>query len=141
MNISIEEQILWNRLNNFELDDRSSLFSFTYQLVQEQKWNLSFAIRASQEYKRFIFLCSLSEKSMCPSMNVDAVWHLHLLYTKSYWIDMCQNVLGKMIHHHPSKGGNEEEQKHKKMYIETLHFYKHVFNQPPPQDIWPLSSL
>jgi len=141
VNISIEHQLLWTRLNNFELDDRSSRFSFTHKLVQEQKWKLSFAIRASHEYKRFIFLCSIADKSMCPSMCIDTVWHLHLLYTHSYWIDMCQNTLGKMIHHNPSKGGNEEEQKHQNMYIETLNFYQHVFNQTPPPDIWPMPSM
>jgi len=54
---------------------------------------------------------------------------------------MCQEILGKMIHHHPSKGGNEEEQKHKSMYVETLQFYQYAFNEPPPEDIWPIPSL
>jgi len=141
MNLSIEEQFLWTRLNKFELDDRTSRFSFTSKLVKEQQWKLSFALRASHEYKRFIFLCCIANKSMCPSVSIDTVWHLHLLYTKSYWIDMCQEILGKMIHHHPSKGGNEEEQKHKSMYVETLQFYQYAFNEPPPEDIWPIPSL
>jgi hypothetical protein len=27
------------------------------------------------------------------------------------------------------------------MYIETLNFYQHVFNQTPPPDIWPMPSM
>ncbi len=55
-----------------------------------------------------------------PSQAVDEASapapHLH----QSYWIDLCKNTLHKDIHHHPSRGGDEEDHKHRDWYAETL---------------------
>ena len=32
-----------------------------------------------------------------PSDEVDQAWHLHLVYTRSYWGEFCPNVLGKPL--------------------------------------------
>lgn len=54
------------------------------------------------EYKKFMLLCCVLPQGASPSQQVDAVWHLHLTYTRSYWTHFCRNTLGKDIHHHPS---------------------------------------
>lgn len=125
----------WRVIRDFELDDLSSSFKFTDRLARENDWAVEYAIRAVFEYKKFIFLVSISSIPLTPSDQVDQVWHLHLLYTKSYWIDLCKDILGKDIHHGPTKG-SAEKQRFKDQYVKTLELYKSVFDENPPSDIW-----
>ena len=105
------EQILWQRIKRFEIDDPSSEFTFTNRLARENGWSLGYAIRAVYEYKKFIFLVCTTAHPLTPSDAVDQVWHLHLLYTDSYWIDWCQRTLEQEIKHGPTKGGKAEKEK------------------------------
>src|SRR5262249_47420226 len=68
---------------------------------------------------------------------VDAAWHLHLTYTRSYWQRLCGGVLGRPLHHDPSRGGPDEAARHRHMYSRTLAAYREAFGQEPPADIWP----
>ena len=127
---------LWQKIDQFEIDESTSSFTFTDRLVRENKWSYEFAVRAIFEYKRFLFLICNSKSSQTPSDEVDQVWHLHLLYTQSYWIDLCKNTLDKSIHHGPTKG-QEEQSNFKAAYQNTLTLYETVFKDVPPKDIWP----
>jgi len=71
---------------------------------------------------------------------VDEVWHQHLTYTRSYWVDLCQGVLGRELHHFPSAGGPEEDVKHREWYKATLRLYTATFDAEPPADIWPAQA-
>lgn len=44
---------------------------------------------------------------MCPSSEVDQAWHLHLAQTRSYQ-KMCEEVLGRCLHHDKSREGPRE---------------------------------
>jgi hypothetical protein len=136
-NMTIEQEALWTKLNNLELDEPAASFSFSDRLARENGWTFSFAIRAVEEYKKFIFLICISSHPLTPSDEVDQVWHLHLLYTQSYWIDMCKKILQREIHHGPTRGGNAERNKFKNWYQETKDLYTKTFGQAPPADIWP----
>ena len=68
---------------------------------------------------------------------MDQAWHLHLTYTKSYWIDFCKNTLEKEIHHNPTKGGKSEASKFDDFYSQTKEDYKAIFKVEPPIEIWP----
>lgn len=127
---------LWNRILSFELDDTSE-FTFTDRLARENAWSYEFAVRTIVEYKKFIFLVSISNQPLTPSDSVDQVWHLHLLYTQSYWKDFCGSILQKEIHHGPTKGGASERQKFTNWYLQTLLLYQEAFEATPPSDIWP----
>jgi hypothetical protein len=85
-------EILWKKIESFELDDPQSSFMFTDRLARENGWSIEYAIRTVSEYKRFIFLMCIAEHPLTPSDQVDQVWHLHLLYTESYWIDLCAHT-------------------------------------------------
>ena len=63
-----------------------------------------YAYRVIQEYKKFVFLAMVADHIVSPSTNVDRAWHLHLLYTRSYWDEFCGKVLKKPLHHTPSSG-------------------------------------
>lgn len=129
------QAILWNKIRNFEIDDPTSSFTFTDRLARENDWSLEYALRAVFEYKKFLFLVLISDVPQTPSDQIDQVWHLHLLYTQSYWIDFCQNTIQKQIHHGPTKGA-EQRSEFKEQYTKTLKLYETVFSKNPPKDIW-----
>jgi uncharacterized protein (TIGR04222 family) len=135
--MSQAHQALWTKISNFTFDDGTAVNSFAKKLAAEQGWTPEFTQRAIEEYKKFMLLCCISPIGAAPSQTVDEVWHLHLTYTRSYWIDFCQGVLEKDIHHHPSAGGAREDDKHLAWYKSTRQFYENTFNTAPPEDIWP----
>jgi hypothetical protein len=114
----------WIRIRDFEIDEPGISFPFSKKLATEQKWSEAFTRRAIDEYKKFIYLCIASPNGASPSPIIDAVWHLHLTYTTSYWKEFCGNAAGREIHHHPSKGGGDEDEKHHAWYDETLELYE-----------------
>lgn len=128
---------LWNKIREFPLNEPGAAITFSHKLQEQQEWSASYTERVIEEYRKFIFLCTVAPKGASPSKAVDEAWHMHLTYTKSYWIDLCRNTLGRDLHHHPSKGGNDEDHKHEEWYKETLEFYRQAFGSEPPSDIWP----
>lgn len=136
----INETEFYNTVMQFDLDDPEAAHNFTQRLAKENNWPIAYTLRAVFEYKRFMFLICQTKQMLSPSNTVDQVWHLHLLYTKSYWEDFCGTVLKRAIHHIPSQGGKQENAKHKTMYKNTLDIYRQVFSQSPPEDIWPSAN-
>lgn len=131
-----QEKKLWELIQKFELDDPSSSFMFSDRLARENDWKVAYALRAIQEYKKFMFLLCIAPHSLTPSDQIDQVWHLHLLYTQSYWIDFCKDTLGREIHHGPTRG-REERGTFTNQYQACLDLYADKFGQEPPKDIWP----
>lgn len=134
------QQALYKRIRGFELDDPNAPFCFTDRLARENGWSMEYAVRAVAEYKKFMFLICLADHPLTPSDQVDQVWHLHLIYTRSYWEDFCGEILGKKVHHGPTKGGNHEAAKFNNWYQKTKELYQQVFQQEPPVDIWPVPA-
>lgn len=60
-----------------------------------------------------------------------------MTYTQSYWQQLCKELLKTELHHHPSKGGLEETEKHIQWYRQTLDAYEQTFSEKAPDDIWP----
>lgn len=134
-------QITWNKVKAFELDDPTSSLVFSQRLARENGWTTAYSLRVIFEYKKFLFLLCIAEHPLTPSDQVDQAWHLHLLYTESYWIDLCENTLGRTIHHGPTKGGRAESEKYENLYEKTLQLYARIFDEPAPADIWPKSEI
>lgn len=122
---------------NFEIGSKSDSLTFIDRLARENGWSRIFAERCVIEYKRFIYLAMISDAPVTPSDQVDQVWHLHLTYTVSYWLEFCGNILGKPLHHGPTKGGVIEANKYHSQYQKTLDRYLMAFNEAPSSDIWP----
>ena len=131
-----EDKLLWERIRAFQIDDPSSSFKFSDRLSRENDWDLEYALQAVLEYKKFIFLICVDPEPKTPSDQIDQVWHLHLLYTQSYWNEFCQNTLGKEIHHGPTKGV-EQRGDFKSYYQATKESYFRYFKETPPEDFWP----
>ncbi|HMV41395.1 MAG TPA: hypothetical protein PK079_04685 [Leptospiraceae bacterium] len=127
----------WTKIRDFQIDDTSAAFRFSDKLAKEQGWSKEYTDRVIDEYKKFIFLICVTGQSCTPSEDVDQAWHMHLVYTKSYWIDFCRNTIGREIHHTPSKGGSKETDNFKFQYEETKRLYENYFEEETPKDIWP----
>lgn len=127
---------LYEAILAFPLDEANCTFPFSKRLATENGWDSKFTQRVILEYKRFIYLCCISPEPVTPPDAVDQAWHLHLTYTRSYWIDFCQNTLPKPIHHNPTRGGKAEAQKFDNWYTRVQELYLHHFGELPPQDIW-----
>ncbi|MHA3788615.1 glycine-rich domain-containing protein [Flavobacterium hauense] len=130
------ETPLWNKLKSFQLDETDVRLTFSQRLARENGWNREYTLRVIEEYKKFLFLCCTSPTPVTPSDPVDQAWHLHLTYTKSYWNDLCKNTLEREIHHNPTKGGREEQQKFNTLYTGLHEIYLEKFVTVPPPDIW-----
>ncbi len=89
-----DHQALWEKIRDFPLDDPGAFLPFSDKQAFNQNWSVSFTQRAIAEYKKFIFLCCVSEMGASPSQVVDEVWHLHLPYTTSCCPCTCCPVPG-----------------------------------------------
>lgn len=139
--MTTEENYLWSKIVSFNLDDNASSFKFSERLARENGWTIGYSTKVIEEYKKFIFLCCVTKTGVTPSDQVDQVWHLHLTYTKSYWVELCKNVLQKDIHHNPTKGGEKEGAKFDDFYTDTINLYKEKFKSEPPSTIWPNNKV
>lgn len=139
--MSESQRALWARLEDFSLDEPGAVLPFSRRLARENGWSPGYARRAMAEYKRFVFLAMEAGHMVSPSEAVDQVWHLHLVFTESYWQRMCGEVCGRRLHHHPTKGGGREAQKFDTMYAQTLESYRRFFGSEPPADIWTPAEL
>ncbi len=126
---------LYQRLQDFELDDPTQEFGFIRHLMKNHGWTEHYAHKAIAEYKKFAFLTVVADHQVVPSDAVDQVWHAHVLLTQSYWEEFCPLILGKKLHHHPARGGKTERAEFHNLYLQTIASYQQYFGIPP-QDIW-----
>ncbi len=132
---------LWQRLQAFELDVEGASLPFSARLARDNGWSLEFAARVALEYKKFLYLACTAGHMVTPSDEVDQAWHLHLVYTRSYWDELCAKVLRQPLHHGPTQGGKGEGRKFENWYERTLDSYRAAFGEEPPSDIWPPSHI
>jgi len=130
---------LWRKIENIELETLAVGKSFSDHLVVENGWTSSFAKRAIREYKKFIYLCAVSDRNLVPSDIVEQVWRLHLTDTRHYWGTFCK-IIGKQIHHNPVGENNSENDKSIANYKYTKTLYKEEFRRFPKPEIWPAST-
>ena len=129
---------LWKKLADFQVDGPDAEYRFATRLAGENGWTPEFTARVLDEYRRFLFLAMRAGHPVAPSDPVDQAWHLHLLYTESYWGELCPNVLGQPFHHGPSKGGRTEDAKftdwHAAAPLDSYDLL--VCGRRPSADIW-----
>ncbi len=132
-----QQRALWKKIEAFPFDGYGVVLDFTARLARENGWSRGFAAEVVEEYKRFLFLAMVAGHPVTPSEQVDQAWHLHLVYTKSYWEELCGKVLGRPLHHGPTEGGMAEGHRFRCQYEETLASYERLFGGPAPSAIWP----
>ncbi len=83
-----------SQIESLKVEQSMSSLTFSERLARENLWTKTFSTRVISEYKKYIYLVYLSDTEITPSDEVDQAWHLHLTYTKSYWDDLCKEILG-----------------------------------------------
>lgn len=103
-----------------------NLSYLTDYLIYNKQWDRSEAIEAILQYKRFVFLMKKYEGiELPPSVDIDEVWHAHILHTKEYF-EFSKEYFGKYLHHNPGKMGNLKTYLERKQYAES---YQKKFDQ------------
>ena len=128
---------LWQRIQDFAIDHAGDELPFSARLARESGWSPERTTAAIEEYRRFIYLMSISPSALTPSTIVDQVWHLHLTYTRSYWDELCGVVLGRPLHHEPTTGDAATAELFDQRYAGTRELYKTEFESAPPSEYWP----
>lgn len=141
MSATPSQRELWARLQAFILDKPDVPLPLSRRLARHHGWCYGYALRAIEEYKKFVFLAVVTGQGVTPSVDVDAVWHFHLAYTESYWTTLCGQVLQQPLHHHPTQGRPGQQDFFKTAYQNTLTQYEYCFGQRPPEDIWPSPAV
>jgi hypothetical protein len=93
---------------------------------QYSDWDIPRLDKAEHEYRRFLALCKrYPEEKICPSPDVDTMWHMHILDTRKYAED-CRLFFGHFLHHEACIG----ERDHVSM-AKTIRLYESVFGGKP----------
>ncbi|TDR44007.1 uncharacterized protein (TIGR04222 family) [Tahibacter aquaticus] len=127
---------LWQRIEQHDFGTGACALSFQRRLADEHNWSEADATAAIREYKRFCFLAVVASHTVTPPDAVDEVWHQHLTYSRDYWTRYCPEILGRPLHHEPTRGGAEQSRLHQRQYADTLASYQRWFG-PPPLAWWP----
>jgi hypothetical protein len=133
------ESELFARIAEFKFDEEHAELSFAARLANDNGWAILYAARVIEEYRKFVFLTIAAGHMAVPSDQVDQAWHQHLLYTRS-WSQFCANALRGPLHHEPTKGGADEQNRFRAGYAQTLQSYRSFFGEPA-EDIWPNAEL
>lgn len=80
-----EHKDLYGRIRKFRFDPDGASATFAGRLAAENGWSARFAERVIDEYRKFAFLAVAAGHPVSPPDAVDQAWHLHLVYTRSYW--------------------------------------------------------
>jgi uncharacterized protein (TIGR04222 family) len=127
-------RLRWQRIERHPIGGIDAAVAFAQRLAREQGWDAEQTQVALREYRRFVFLSGVAGHEVTPSRAVDAVWHLHLLFTRDYWGAFAE-ALGAPLHHDPGIRP-EDAPRHRMQYAQTLASYAHWFG-PAPAPWWP----
>lgn len=139
-NIPAEHQDLWRQLTEFQFDEPDADYNFTRRLAKRNKWSFEYAQLVLEEYRKFLFLLGAAGHMVTPSIAVDEAWHLHLIYTYSYWELLCVRIFKRPMHHHPGNGKSDNNKIFAAIYERTLVDYQGFFGTPP-EEIWGKPNL
>lgn len=84
------------------------------RLRSKLNWSDERIAKAILRYKQYLYIISEEKNGVCPTPDVDQVWHDHILHTKKY-AEHCQIIFGKFLHHHPFANNDEKDQSTSKM--------------------------
>ncbi|MFD1795651.1 hypothetical protein FQV27_04265 [Paracoccus aurantiacus] len=84
------------------------------------------------EYRRFLYLVSLSDGVLAPSTMVDQLWHLHLA-DDAAWRTYSRKFFGRELRHIPGRPAPENDP----AYLSTLRMIREEFDVSPDPEFWP----
>ena len=107
-----QNPILSNKLENIPLDERVDPRKLLIEVV------------------KFLYLVSISDMKLSPSLIVDLGWHEFILFTRGYQ-NFCIEQLGRFIHHVP----DDDKASNNRAFLKTIQYYITIFGKPPA-NIW-----
>lgn len=107
------------------------------RVAKQNLWSEDYTRRVGEEYLKFMYMAI--RHHVVPSLEVDEIWHAHLLFSRHY-NTFCNQVLFKNIHHGPSITTSAKVDD-VAIYENTKRLYFMYFSKEVPEDIWPSSEV
>ncbi len=127
---------MWDQVTAVFGGADASTKAFASKIARKHSWSTHFALRAIEEYRKFVFLGLTADFVVTPSKVIDTVWHEHLLFTRAYR-EYCRDVLRRDFDHNPELLPTEDQTAaYARQYAATLARYQAEFHVIPPDDIW-----
>lgn len=120
------DQDLMSRIDAIDL----RMVALKLQDPEEGKgWSSEYIQGVEREYRRYLYLLGVGVAAV-PTLEVDAMWHQHILDTRAYAQD-CQRVFGRFMHHFPYLGlrGPEDAMLLERMFRETQQVHQALFGE------------
>lgn len=106
------------------------LGAIAYKLMHPEEgkgWTKKQTTRALLRYMMFLFLLHLyPNQNIIPTVEIDRVWHHHILDTQKYAED-CQMLFGRFIHHFPYAGLENDTSNWQASFDNTQKLFKQYF--------------
>ena len=68
--------------------------------------NHSFLEQATERYKNFLLLAKDYDGPLVPTLDIDIIWHTHMLSPIDYFPD-CERIAGRVLHHNDELPSDE----------------------------------
>jgi hypothetical protein len=84
---------------------------------------------AISDYRRFLFLMRKYEgEALSPTLDIDLIWHEHILDTKPYFDDTAK-IFGRYVHHEPGRTPGTRSPDLEASYRRTCELYQQEFGE------------
>jgi hypothetical protein len=81
------------------------------------------------DYRRFLFLMRKYEgEPLSPTLDIDIVWHEHILDTKPYFRDTA-SIFGYYVHHEPGRTPGARSPELESSFKRTYELYQQEFGE------------
>lgn len=131
---------MWNKITEMFGGTDASTKAFADKISRKHSCSTSYAIKAVNEYKKFLYLAVISDFHVTPSQAIDKVWHEHILFTQAYGV-FCKEIIEYNLNHHPELVPMEEQtERYHAQYLSTIELYIAEFGKIPPANIWDVTK-
>ncbi len=131
---------MWNKITEMFGGTDASTKAFADKISRKHSFSTSYAVKAVNEYKKFLYLAVISDFHVTPSQAIDKVWHEHILFTQAYGI-FCTEIIEYHLNHHPELIPMEEQtERYHAQYLSTIELYIEEFGKLPPANIWEVTK-
>jgi hypothetical protein len=101
------------------------------RLIDKENWTHEMAQNAVRRYKNFLTLIARYPDLYCvPCLDIDEVWHAHILHTEEYMRD-CDLLFGRYLHHRPfrERGDQKAMAEMQNGFYQTAELYRKEFGE------------
>jgi hypothetical protein len=131
---------MWDRITEMFGGTDASTKAFADKISRKHQCSMSYAIKAVNEYKKFLYLAVVSDFHVTPSQAIDKVWHEHILFTQAYGI-FCKEIIEYDLNHYPELLPVEEQtERYHAQYLSTIELYIKEFGKLPPANVWDITK-